>query len=262
MDAIRDVDTQFGRLMEGLKGMAYYRDATIILYSDHGHNNHLFQEDLGKSTDVVQILYEKGLITEDEKAGKGFGVMGLSSMAAAYWMADTLEERREKARAAKEVLLRHEIINPETGIRECPWDLMSHEDMITGVPGVAEPGELWHNYFGPGNDPQSLLWPDLILAMRNGWQAPLSPDLLVNLGIILPFSLPPVTLFLGGHGGPDTQRIVMAMSGPGIARGKVLTDPDYEKNHRIADLAVTVAERCGLRLGSTTVGQDRSKELT
>jgi hypothetical protein len=53
----------------------------------------------------------------------------------------------------------------------------------------------------------------------------------------------------------------MAMSEPGISKGKVVSDPAYEKNYRIAHLAVTVAGMCGLTLQSTTVGQDRSNGL-
>jgi hypothetical protein len=188
--------------------------------------------------------------------------MGLSSMGGLYWMADTLEERRARARAAKEVLTSYEILNPETGVRECPWYVADHEDMINGMPGRAEPGELWHPYFGPNNAREGMIWPDLVVGCMNGWQIPIYPGVLPNLGIELPFPLPPVTLFLGGHGSPDTQRIVMAMSGPGIARGKVIADPTYERNYRIADLAVTVAERWGLTLQSTTVGKDRSGDLS
>lgn len=39
---ISDVGNEFGRLLEGLRGMEKYRDATIVMYSDHGHLNHLF----------------------------------------------------------------------------------------------------------------------------------------------------------------------------------------------------------------------------
>jgi len=261
LDAARDVDRQFGRLIEGILSMPDYRDAVLVLYSDHGHANHLRQDDLGKSTDMVEILYQAGAISEAEKKGNGFSPMGLSSMGALYWRADSLEDRRDRARTAGEVLLRYRTLNPETGVSECPWAVAAHEDMIRGIAGVAQPGELWHPYFGPNNDRENLLWPDLVVLMKNGWQAPTYGNILENVGIILPFTIPPITIFVGGHGAPDTQRILMAMRGPGIARGRVITDPGYAADYRISDLALTVAQLCGLRLVSTTVGRDRCADL-
>jgi len=261
LDMVRDIDNQFGILMQGINEIEYYRNATIVLYSDHGHVNHLQPTSSGEAPDMMRVLLEAGLITEEEKGGSGFSVFSASSVGEVYWMADTLEERRERARASMDALVKYEILNRETGLHECPWHILSREEMINGMPGVAEPGELWHPYFGLNNDRESLLWPDLILLLKNGWQLPVYEDVLPNLGIDLPFSLPPIPIFLGGHGAPDTQSIVMAMRGPGIARGKVVPDPDHEKNYRVSDLAVTVAEMFDLDLWTTTVGRDRSNDL-
>ena len=261
LDAVRDVDNEFGRLLEGLRGMEKYRDATIILYSDHGHINHLFQEDLGKSTDMVEILHREGLITDEEKRGIGFAALGVSSVGGIWWKGDNLEERQVRALAAREALLRHEVVNPQTGERECPWYVGAHEDMIQGLPGYAEPGVLWHEYYGPRNDGESLLWPDLVLGAKNGWQVPVYGGVLANIGIKLPDWFPPLTLFLGGHGSIDTLPIVMALHGPGVAAGKVVHDPAYEKNHRISDLALTIAQMYGLTLRTTTVGRDLTADL-
>jgi hypothetical protein len=261
LDAAREVDRQFGRLMQGLKEIPYYRDATVILYSDHGHINHLFNDDWGRSADPTRILFEEGLLTPAERDGNGFAALGLCSMCTINWKADTLEERRQRAREAKEVLTRLELTNPETAESECPWHVLSHEEMIQGLPGVAAPQELWHPYFGPKNEPDSLLWPDLILAGRNGWQIPVTPVQMAGVGVELPETLPPINIFQGGHGSPDTQSIVMAMSGPGIARDKVVADPGSRGDYRIADLGVTIAQIYGLRLQSTTVGRDRSGDL-
>lgn len=261
LDAVRDVDNEFGRLMEGLRQMDRYRDATIVLYSDHGHINHLLQEDFGDSTDMVQILLREGLITEEEKKGIGFSALGVSSVGGIWRKGDTLAERQAWALAAKDALLRHEILNPQTGERECPWFVGVHEDMRRGMPGYSEPGELWHAHYGPRNDPETMLWPDLVLGAKNGWQIPIYGGVLANIGIRLPDWFPPFTLFLGGHGGVDTLPIVMAVRGPSVARGKVVSDPTYTKNHRISDLAITVARMHGLTLCTTTVGQDLTAEL-
>lgn len=61
--------------------------------------------------------------------------------------------------------------------------------------------------------------------------------------------------------GADTQKILMAIEGPGMAKGKVVSDPDFKINYRLADLAVTLADILGLELRSSTIGQNRSREI-
>jgi len=60
----------------------------------------------------------------------------------------------------------------------------------------------------------------------------------------------------------DTQTVVIAMQGPGIVRGKILSDPSCGQNHRLADIAVTLCSMLGLKLTSTTIGRDRTEEIT
>ena len=272
LDAIRDVDEQFGRLVDGLGEIDAYRDATIVLYSDHGHTTHLLHReavpiDFLRTTDVVQILYDNDVISAAEMANEGFCALAGCSLIVLYWQSDSLEERRRRAREAKPVLLAHEALNPETNTWECPWIVLDQEDMRTGHreapdgPWVVAPGEMWHPYFGPRNDADNLIWPDLVLFMKNGWQAPIYDGLLGNLGVDIPFPLPPMTPFIGGHGAPDTQQILMAMRGPGIAAGRVVQDAAWAKDYRIADLTATVLRRTGLTLRSTVVGRDRSADL-
>jgi hypothetical protein len=40
----------------------------------------------------------------------------------------------------------------------------------------------------------------------------------------------------------------MAIAGPGTAKGKVVSDPNFKANYRLADLAVTLADILGLEL--------------
>ena len=53
----------------------------------------------------------------------------------------------------------------------------------------------------------------------------------------------------------------MALEWPGAAKGKVVSDPDFKANYRLADLAVTLADILGLELRSSTIGQNRSREI-
>ena len=265
LDAIREVDAQFGRLIDGIRATDHYRDATIVVYSDHGQVTHLFTGSVAspenaKITDAVGVLHDAGLLSQAQVDGAGFIVLSGSSLGEAYWKADTLEERRALAAQAKQVLLAYRAVNPETGRMECPWDVLDQLEMRDGVPGLAGPGERWHDYFGPDEGADELLWPDLLLFMRNGWQIPVYHGLFGNLNVVVP-DAPPMSIFNGGHGGPDTQAILMAMSGPGVAQGRVLDDPEFERNYRISDIAVTAASLFGLTLTSATVGRDRSSEI-
>jgi hypothetical protein len=267
LDAVRDVDAQFGRLIAGIRRIDCYRDATLVLYSDHGQINHLLPDDwkprdiFGKTTDLVDILYRAGELTEEEKDGYGFACIAGCSYGMLCWQGGSLAQRQERARSARDVLMAYETVNPVTLQTECPWDVLTHDEMQVGLPGIAGPGELWHDFFGPNHDSTSMRWPDSIVFMKNGWQIPVFGDVLGNFGIEIPIPLPPFTIFLGGHGAPDTQQIVMAIQGPGIAQGRAIADQGYGKNYRIADLAVTIAAREGLTLLSTTVGNDRSREI-
>jgi hypothetical protein len=101
---------------------------------------------------------------------------------------------------------------------------------------------------------------------RNHWQLPAVMGLLTNVGLALPGFLAermaPWRAMIGGHGSAATQGVVMAVQGPGIPGGRVLGDPSYEKNHRLADVAVTLSSMFGLELQSATVGRDRTAEIT
>jgi hypothetical protein len=210
--------------------------------------------------DAVGILYDAGIVSGAQIDGDGFIVLSGSSLGEVYWKADTLEERRALAARAKQALLAYRAVNPETGRSECPWRVLDQTEMQDGVPGIAGPGELWHDYFGPDAGPGELLWPDLLIFMRNGWQIPVYHGLFGNLNIVVP-DAPPLSLFNGGHGGPDTQAILMAVRGPGVAEGRMLDDPLFDRDYRISDIAMTAASLFGLDLISTTVGRDRSAEL-
>ena len=263
LDTVRDIDTQFGRLMDGIRKLPAYRDATIVFYSDHSQITHLLQQPKDRntaSTDPMKVLRRAGVITKTEANWRGFGVMSASSMGAIYWHPKKLN-RAAVISQAKAVLLKHTITNPNTGIKQCPWHVLDREAMRLGYPGVSTKGELYHEYYATADGSKKPVWPDLVLVMKNNWQITVYDGLLGNLGVEIPIPLPPLTVFLGGHGAEDTLPIVMALSGPGIARGKVINDPGYAQNYRIADLGVTVARRAGLVFPHTTVGQDLRQQL-
>jgi predicted AlkP superfamily pyrophosphatase or phosphodiesterase len=244
LDVVRDVDTQFGRLMAGLEKQGSLDRATVILLSDHCSVNHLATDDFS-STDIMGMLKRAGLVE-----GKNVYAFSVSSYGNLYW-----RERKEDVPRAKKLLQEHTAINPETGQRECPWWVIDRNDMKKGVEGVCLPGELYHPYYIEQDREKTMLWPDLIVLGKNGWQIPAYNGHVPNVGIKAPRWAPPWRVYNGGHGSVDTLPIVAAISLP---KGKTGTSA---KPLRIADLGVTAASLFGLRLESAAMGKDLSPDL-
>ncbi len=136
LDVVRDVDIQFGRLMNGLEQQGALDAATVILLSDHCATNHLAVSDFS-STDLMELLEEAGLVQN-----KNIYAFSVSSYGSLYW-----RERKEQIPLAKKLLLAHTAQNPETGKQECPWWVLDRDDMKNGVEGVCLSGELYHTWY-------------------------------------------------------------------------------------------------------------------
>lgn len=250
LDVIRDVDIQFGRLIKGLEEQDILNNATIFLLSDHSMVNHLYTEDFS-STDFVGLLEKAGIVERRKPSEKKeFYALGLSSYGMIFW-----RENKNNIPRAKKILRDHRAKNPRTGIRECPWWVLDRNDMKTGIEGVCLPGELYHHYYVETDKEKTVMWPDVIILCKNGWQVPVYNGLVPNVGIKAPAWSPPWRVFNGGHGSVDTLPIVTAVSVPGGRTGIV------DKPVRIADMGVTAASLFGLELQSTTIGRDLSNDL-
>jgi hypothetical protein len=244
LDVIRDVDIQFGRLMKGFEEQGILQNSTIILLSDHSAVNHLYSEDFS-STDVMAIL-EKGDLV---KNGNVYA-FSVSSYGVIYW-----RDRKELVPAAKDLLLKHRAWNPQTKKEECPWWVLDRRDMKSGVKDVCLPGELYHTYFVETDRERSMIWPDLIVLAKNGWQIPAYNGHVPNVGVQAPSWTPPFRVYNGGHGSVDTLPIVAAIAVPGGRQGV------HPRPIRIGDLGATAAALMELELRSTVIGQDLSRDL-
>jgi len=174
----------------------------------------------------------------------------VSSYGALYWR--THKDRVPNAKAA---LLAHKASNPQTGTMECPWWIVDRDDMRNGIEGVCLPGELYHNYYVDIDKEKTLIWPDLFVFAKNGWQIPVYNGHIVNVSLKVPTWLPPWRVHNGGHGSVDTLPIVAAIMMPGGKTGR------NDRPIRIGDLGVTAASLFDLELKSTTIGEDLSKDL-
>lgn len=284
LDAVKDVDAAFGTLVNGIKANPLYKNATIVLYSDHGQITHRNQDNLidiieksqfdsnadnyDTNTDFMLVLNRAGLLTDEQMDLQGFCPILATSVGAVYYKADSWQARYDWAQAAKAELDKH-TVKDEWGNRVCPWYVLTQWEMEHGMPGVCDEGELYNPFFAKNNSPGMQHWPDLYIFMKDKWQLPSLSGMARNIGVELPDLLAdwiaPVNMLMGGHGSTDTQRIVMAFSGPGIAENKVITDINtvsFPYNYRISDIAVTMANWLELGdLRSSTVGKDRSAQI-
>jgi arylsulfatase A-like enzyme len=244
LDVIRDVDIQFGRLMKGFEEQGVLQNSTIILLSDHSAVNHLYSEDFS-STDVMGILDKADLVADNNVYA-----FSVSSYGVIYW-----RDRKEQVPAAKRLLLKHRAWNPQTKTAECPWWVLDRRDMKEGVKDVCLPGELHHTYFVETDREKSMIWPDLIVLAKNGWQIPAYNGHVPNVGVQAPSWTPAFRVYNGGHGSVDTLPIVAAIAVPGGKQGI------HPRPIRIGDLGATAAALMELELRSTVIGQDLSRDL-
>jgi len=245
LDAVRDVDIQFGRMIKGLEELGVRRDSTLVLLSDHSAVNHLYSPDFS-STDALGILEKAGLVKD-----KNIYIFSMSSYGALYW-----RDRKDEIPAAKSLLLEHKAWNPQTRIEECPWWVLDRVDMKNGMKGVCLPGELFHTYFVETDREGSMIWPDLLVFAKNGWQIPVYNGHVPNVGIKAASWTPPFRVYNGGHGSVDTLPIVAAIAVPWGTRGV------NRRPIRISDLGVTAAALMGLKLQSKVIGVDLSRDLS
>ncbi len=242
LDYLREVDLQFGRLMDGLQEMGVLDQATVVVFSDHAMENQVVGKGwipgYFKDTDYLRLLQEGGFAGDGDVAG-----VSASTICNLYW-----RDGKERVAGAAALLRAYEAPNPMSGQKECPWWVVDRKQMKEGYPGVCGPGELYHPYFIDLDKEKTLAWPDLMLFTRNGWQCPTYMAYLPTSPIPLPANVDALCPFLGGHGSVDTAPILLGIRSPALAPGKV------DKPARVADAAVTVAALFGLELQSTTVG--------
>ena len=115
--------------------------------------------------------------------------------------------------------------NPLTGSEECPMIVLTRAEMHTGIDKitgerVTMPDELYSEYYVEHRQPGELMWPDIIMFAKKYYQFPLLGIGLANVGAgKMDIQLPPIAVYVGGHGAPSTQAALLALHGPGIPQG-------------------------------------------
>jgi hypothetical protein len=192
LDVARDADYQVGRLLDFLEDRGQLDTSFVVFTADHGQLTH--------PRDAVHIttpLRRAGISPEELAA------FSATSLVIVY------DVDEETARTVAQVLEEWAIV-------------FDRQEMKTGVDvetgrALALPGELFSEFWvAQDNSPEiGYRWPALIAFM------PHNEQFVVERGQ----DFPAVGRMIGGHGGPAMQHVPLIMTGPGIAKGVVQSDP-------------------------------------
>lgn len=210
LKTVRSADEQLGRLLAFLEERGG-DDAYIVVESDHNMETNSFT-----GPRLQKVLPAAGYSKD-----KDYYLFTGSQLG-------TLFLRRPDPALAREVekeLEAYQWTNPVTGETECPMIVLNREEMKTGIDQATgrretPPNELYSEYYVEHPKAGGLRWPDLFIYPRAHIQFPSIGAGFGNIGLgVLPFDIPPFTVYVGGHGGPSTQPALLAIKGPGLVRG-------------------------------------------
>jgi len=213
LKTVRNADEQVGRLLRFLQERGTYEEAYLVIESDHNMETNSF---IGPP--LHKILPASGYSKKKDYyvfTGSQLGVVFLRRDDPAVLAAveKTLEDFRWPS--------------PITGERECPVLVLNREEMRTGKDEatgqtVTLPRELYSEYYIERPPAGGLRYPDLFIFPKAHLQFPSIGAGFGNIGLgVLPFDVPPFTVYVGGHGGPSTRPALLGIKGPGIPRGAV-----------------------------------------
>jgi arylsulfatase A-like enzyme len=213
LDTVKGADAQLGRLLRFLEQRGQFDEAYIIVESDHDM----------ETTSFV------GPRIQDIAPSSGFSSKRDYYLFTGSQLGEVFLRRNDPAIAAavEKVLEAYRWKDPITGEIECPLIVIDRDEMKSGIDKatgrlVAAPGELYSEYYVEHPRPGRLRWPDLFLFPKAHLQFPCIGAGFGNIGLgVLPFDIPPFTVYVGGHGAPSTQRATLAIRGPGIPEGLI-----------------------------------------
>ena len=210
---VKNADEQLGRLLGYLKERGAYDQAYIVIESDHNLETNSFV-----GPPLQKILPAKGYSKK-----KDYYLFTGSQLGVLFLRRDDPALLAALEKALEDYLWK----SPFTGEMECPVIVLNREEMKTGIDQatgtrVTPAMELYSEYYIEHPKPEGLRWPDLFLFPKSNLQFPSIGAGFGNIGLgVLPFDVPPFTVYVGGHGGPSTQPALLGIRGPGIPRGGI-----------------------------------------
>jgi hypothetical protein len=225
-----------------LKARGTYDDSYIVVESDHNM----------ETTSFIGPPLHKILPASGYSKKKDYYVFTGSQLGMLFLRRDdpimlaklekTLEDYRWKS--------------PITGETECPLIVLDREEMRTGIDKatgdrVTPPMELYSEYYIEHPKPGGLRWPDLFIFPKEHLQFPAIGAGFGNIGLgVLPFDIPPFTVYVGGHGAPSTRHALLGIKGPGIPRGDI-----EQKETHPSDVAPTLYQLEGYKIPESVQGK-------
>lgn len=204
LDVVHELDDVVGELVDFLIQRGTFDDTYLVLLADHG-----FVTQSPYTIDIRKVLEPGGFtVKEDYDAYGGGGVLYL-------WDVDPARETEFET-----LLEQAQSITP--GEVTNPWVVMNRAEMETGIDvfsgrSMAIPRELYSEYFAEFRQSDEQIWPSFFMFLDGKWQ---SEYLFLQAGEDAEWG----RLFVGSHGGPETQHIPIISHGPGFTPGQVVTD--------------------------------------
>ncbi len=243
---VKCADEQLGRLIEFLKKRGTFDESIVIVESDHNMETSYFD-----GPPVHKILKKTGYSPD-----KDYFVFTASQLGSVYLRRDAPKIIPVLEKALEEYRMK----NPITGELESPMFVMTREEMRTGVDVVTgkhitPPMELYSEYYIEHPKPGGLIWPDILLLTKRHYQFPLIGAGLANVGAgKMNLPIPPINVHVGAHGGPSTQPALLAIRGPGLPKGTMLSELT-----RPADVAPTLYRLEGYKIPECVQGKGLPK---
>ncbi|HEU4402206.1 MAG TPA: alkaline phosphatase family protein [Candidatus Polarisedimenticolia bacterium] len=216
LDLAREVDALFGELVAYLRQRGSFDQTYLVFLADHG-----MITETPPTLDIRVPL---------ENAGFGYNDAFLAHSGVNVGVLYGIPPEQEGI--FESILENAASMTPGSAVN--PWVVMNRSEMQTGVDlhtgrRLAAPDELYSEFYAEHEVPTTdqVRWPSLYVFFDEPWQSAGMQMLLEDDAV------PPV--FIGGHGGVDTQRIPLLLHGPRVPRGLVLADPVS-----IADIAPTL----------------------
>jgi len=242
---VKNADKQFGRLLAYLKERGVYEDAIIAVQSDHNMETNYFD-----GPPLHKILRKTGYSNK-----KDYFVATINQIGCIFLRH---KDDPEMAAALEKAMEEYTMENPVTGNIENPITVLNQEEMKTGIDNytgkrVTFPEEVYSEYYVKYGKEGDLRWPDFLLLIDKYYQFPTLGAGLANVGASQ-IKVPPVHLFIGGHGSLSTQSALMAIRGPGIPVGEIVPGETFA-----SDLVPTLYRLEGYKIPEAVQGKGLPK---
>ena len=242
LKTVKNADSQLGRLLSLLKERGAYDNSYIVVESDHNMETNSFV-----GPPLHKILPASGYSKIKDYylfTGSQLGMLFLrrDDPSILPVLEKTLEDYRWQ--------------DPVTGKQDCPVIVLDREEMKTGIDKatgeqVTPPMELYSEYYIEHPKAGGMRYPDLFLFPKGHLQFPSIGAGFGNIGLgVLPFDIPPFTVYVGGHGAPSTQHALLGIKGPGVPRG----DIEQQVTHP-SDVAPTLYGLEGYKIPESVQGK-------